>query len=335
MAAEPFAGAGAVFGWGDAEALSLDLVPAGAVAPLLPRWRRCPTPGSPRRATRRAISPSAASRRTGSSPMIARCCAGPGEIVGFAVVLRGALDQGMERRHPPLPARARPPRARLHPAALLRLAKARGVRRFDLGLTPTPDLAPRRISSPTWRRVTPMLFRLGDQFRDFDALRGFKARYEPRLRAALPRLHRRLRAAAYPARRHGTDRERRGGCEKLSQRDVEGAPAKLGFWFTWLGIGRRLGEIGRPRVERPAYVPSQTAHLAQASWRGATKAFSTKLGRWPSVARSEGVWSEWSTRTTTDRMPLPAPYSAHTPSEPTSSAHLPQLRGGGFRACFR
>jgi phosphatidylglycerol lysyltransferase len=61
---------------------------------------------------------------------------------------------------------------------LLRIARGRGVRRFDLGLTPTPDLAAENLS-PTWRRVTPLLFKFGDHIRDFDALRAFKTRFSP------------------------------------------------------------------------------------------------------------------------------------------------------------
>jgi phosphatidylglycerol lysyltransferase len=101
-----------------------------------------------------------------------------GAIVGFAVVLRGAHDQEWSvdilRYQPDLGPRA----LDFMLIRILRLAKARGVRQFDLGLTPTPDLAAENLS-PTWRRVTPMLFRLGDHIRDFDALRSFKSRYRP------------------------------------------------------------------------------------------------------------------------------------------------------------
>jgi len=61
---------------------------------------------------------------------------------------------------------------------LMRLAKARGVRRFDLGLTPNPARLTENLG-PAWQRVTPLLFRFGDHVANFEALRGFKARFNP------------------------------------------------------------------------------------------------------------------------------------------------------------
>jgi phosphatidylglycerol lysyltransferase len=182
MPAEPFSGASEVLAWGDAEILSLDLLPPGGVGPLLPQLR--------------AVSDAwllAQGRHEGhftvgrwSEPwLLSNDCAvlrRAGAIVGFAVVLRGAHDQewsvDIVRYHPELGARA----LDFMLLRVMRLAKARGVRQFDLGLTPTPDLASENLS-PTWRRVTPMLFRLGDHVRDFDALRSFKSRYRPAFEA--------------------------------------------------------------------------------------------------------------------------------------------------------
>ena len=39
--------------------------------------------------------------------------------------------------------------------------------------------AGQRELGPAWRRVTPLLFRFGDHIANFDALRGFKARFNP------------------------------------------------------------------------------------------------------------------------------------------------------------
>ena len=76
-----------------------------------------------------------------------------GTIVGFAVVLRGAQDiewtVDILRYQPELGLRA----LDFILLGLLRLARGRGVRRFDLGLTPTPDLSAENLS-PTWRRVS-------------------------------------------------------------------------------------------------------------------------------------------------------------------------------------
>jgi phosphatidylglycerol lysyltransferase len=177
LAPEPFTGAGDVLSWGDAEALSLDLIPPGGTGALM--------------ADLHQLSETwlAAGGREGhfvlgrwSPEWIAmNHCAvlrRAGRVAGFAVLLRGAGDEewttDIVRFEPELGLRA----LDFILLRLLHLARARGVRRFDLGLTPTPDLSAENLS-PTWRRVTPMLFRFGDHMREFEALRAFKSRFAP------------------------------------------------------------------------------------------------------------------------------------------------------------
>lgn len=178
LAEEPYPGARSVLAWGDREGLSLDLIAPGGAASFLP--------------TLKSVSDAwlvAQGRREGyfvlgrwsEDWILANECAvlrRSGAIVGFAVVLRGAQDQewGVDilRYQPDLGPRA----LDFILLRLMRLARGRGVRRFDLGLTPTPDLAAENLS-PTWRRVTPLLFRFGDHLSDYDALRSFKTRFSP------------------------------------------------------------------------------------------------------------------------------------------------------------
>ena len=177
LAPEPFEGAAAIAAFADLEGLSVDLVPAAAVEPLLPALT--------------AVSDAWLAEHGGREGhfTLGRCsrdwltandCAvlrQAGEVVGFAVVLRaGDAEWAVDIL------RYRPA---LGPMALdflllrvLRLAAARGVKRFDLGLTPTPDLTADNLR-PTWQRVTPLLFRFGDHFADFHALRAFKLRFSP------------------------------------------------------------------------------------------------------------------------------------------------------------
>jgi phosphatidylglycerol lysyltransferase len=178
LAPEPFAGAATIAAWGDREALSLDLVPAGAVEPLLPALKAISDAWLLARDHQEGYFTLG---RWSESWILANDCAvlrRAGNIVGFAVVLRGAQDiewtVDILRYQPELGLKA----LDFILLGLLRLARGRGVRRFDLGLTPTPDLSAENLS-PTWRRVTPMLFRFGDHFRDFEALRRFKARFSP------------------------------------------------------------------------------------------------------------------------------------------------------------
>jgi phosphatidylglycerol lysyltransferase len=175
---EPFAGAAAVGAWGDAEGLSLDVVPAGAAASLLPMLKRVSDAWLTVQGRREGFFTIG---RWSPEWILSNDCAvlrRSGAIAGFAVLLRGSGDQewGLDilRYQPELGTRA----LDFMLLRLLRFARGRGVRRFDLGLTPTPDLAAENLS-PTWRRVTPLLFRFGDHWRDFDALRNFKTRYSP------------------------------------------------------------------------------------------------------------------------------------------------------------
>jgi phosphatidylglycerol lysyltransferase len=178
LADEPMAGARAVLGWGDAEGLSLDLVPAGGSGPLMDRLK---TVSDAWLVANGAAEAHFILGRWSEAWIMANECAvlrRSGDIVGFAVVLRGAQDQEWSvdilRYRPELGPRG----LDFMLLRLLRVARGRGVRRFDLGLTPTPDLAAENLS-PTWRRVTPLLFKFGDHIRDFDALRAFKTRFSP------------------------------------------------------------------------------------------------------------------------------------------------------------
>lgn len=178
LGAEPFEGAGAVSAWGDEQALSLDLVPARHVGPLMPELEAVSdawlADGDRREAYFTRGRFSAAWLEANDCAVLRRA----GEIAGFAVVLRGGQDLEWSvdilRYRPALGLRA----LDFMLLRLLRLAAARGVRRFDLGLTPSPDLAADNLG-PTWRRVTPKLFGFGDHLRDFDALRAFAARFSP------------------------------------------------------------------------------------------------------------------------------------------------------------
>jgi phosphatidylglycerol lysyltransferase len=101
-----------------------------------------------------------------------------GEIVGFAVVMRSGNNEewavDILRYLPELGPRT----LDFMLLRLLRLAKARGAQRFDLGLTPNPARAAENLG-PAWQRVTPLLFRFCDHIPNFDALRAFKARFNP------------------------------------------------------------------------------------------------------------------------------------------------------------
>ena len=186
LAEEPMTGARAVLGWGDAEGLSLDLVPPGGSGPLLTRLKAVSDAWL---VANGAAEAHFVLGRWSESWIMANECAvlrRSGEIVGFAVVLRGAQDQEWSvdilRYRPELGPRA----LDFLLLRLFRVARGRGVRRFDLGLTPTPDLAAENLS-PTWRRVTPLLFKFGDHIRDFDALGPSRRGSRPRSsRAILP-----------------------------------------------------------------------------------------------------------------------------------------------------
>jgi phosphatidylglycerol lysyltransferase len=175
---EPFSGANAIFSWADTYSLSLDLVPAGATASAMPALE--------------AVS-QAWLKGTGQSEghfvigrfspdwIRANDCAilrRAGEIVGFAVVMRSGSNEewavDILRYLPDLGPNA----LDFMLLRLQRLAKARGVQRFDLGLTPNPARATENLG-PAWQRVTPLLFRFGDHIPNFDALRSFKARFNP------------------------------------------------------------------------------------------------------------------------------------------------------------
>ncbi|MDQ0392461.1 bifunctional lysylphosphatidylglycerol flippase/synthetase MprF [Labrys monachus] len=178
LADEPFSGANAIFAWADAQGLSLDLVPAGAMAAATPALHAVSQAWLTR-------SPHAEGYFTlgrflpewikGNDCAILRRA---GEIVGFAVVMRGGGNEewavDILRYLPELGPNA----LDFMLLRLMRLAKARGVRRFDLGLTPNPARATENLG-PAWQRVTPLLFRFGDHIANFDALRGFKARFNP------------------------------------------------------------------------------------------------------------------------------------------------------------
>ena len=175
---EPFSGANAIIAWADAHALSLDLVPAGATASLLPALEgvsRAWLAGSGHAEGNFALGRFVPEWiRVNDCAILRRA----GEIVGFAVVMRGAGNEEWAvdiLRY--LPAIG-PNALDFMLLRLMRLARARGVKRFDLGLTPNPARASENLG-PAWRRVTPLLFRFGDHIANFDALRGFKARFNP------------------------------------------------------------------------------------------------------------------------------------------------------------
>ncbi|WP_448151348.1 phosphatidylglycerol lysyltransferase domain-containing protein [Labrys miyagiensis] len=175
---EPFGGANAVFSWADIHSLSLDLVPAGAVAasiPLLEPVSQAWLAGTGRHEGHFVIGRFAPEWIGVNDCAILRRA---GEIVGFAVVLRSGGNEewavDILRYLPDLG----PNVLDFMLLRLLRLAKARGVRRFDLGLTPNPARATENLGL-AWQRVTPLLFRFGDHIPNFDELRGFKARFNP------------------------------------------------------------------------------------------------------------------------------------------------------------
>jgi len=175
---EPFSGANAVFSWADIHSLSLDLVPAGAVAasiPLLEPVSQAWLAGTGRHEGHFVIGRFAPEWIGVNDCAILRRA---GEIVGFAVVLRSGGNEewavDILRYLPDLG----PNVLDFMLLRLLRLAKARGVRRFDLGLTPNPARATENLGL-AWQRVTPLLFRFGDHIPNFDELRGFKARFNP------------------------------------------------------------------------------------------------------------------------------------------------------------
>ncbi|MBP0577727.1 bifunctional lysylphosphatidylglycerol flippase/synthetase MprF [Labrys sp. LIt4] len=176
---EPYVGANAIFSWADIHALSLDLVPAGATATIMPTLEavsRSWLAGTGRSEGHFVVGRfSPGWIRTNDCAILRRA----GEIVGFAVVMRSADNEewavDILRYLPELGISA----LDFMLLRLIRLAKARGAKRFDLGLTPNPAQAGENLG-PAWRRVTPLLFRFGDHIPNFDALRGFKARFNPR-----------------------------------------------------------------------------------------------------------------------------------------------------------
>ncbi|GLS18287.1 hypothetical protein GCM10007874_13040 [Labrys miyagiensis] len=176
---EPFSGANAVFGWADIHSLSIDLVPAGATAAtisLLDGVSQAWLSGTGQSEGHFVIGRFTPEWiRTNDCAILRRA----GEIVGFAVVMRSGNNEewaiDILRYLPDLGPNA----LDFMLLRLLRLAKARGVQRFDLGLTPNPARATENLG-PAWQRVTPLLFRFGDHIQNFDALRGFKARFNPR-----------------------------------------------------------------------------------------------------------------------------------------------------------
>ena len=179
LAAVPFAGAEAIVAFGDLEGLSVDLVPAAAVEALLPSLAAVSEAWLAEHGGREGYFTTGRFTRDWLMTNDCAVLRQSGEIAGFAVVLRaGDAEWSVDIL------RYRPA---LGPMALdfmllrvLRLAAARGVKRFDLGLTPTPDLTADNLR-PTWQRVTPLFFRFGDHFADFDALRAFKLRFAPQL----------------------------------------------------------------------------------------------------------------------------------------------------------
>ena len=62
---------------------------------------------------------------------------------------------------------------------LERWGRSEGYRRFTLGLAPLAGIEARRLS-PTWAKIAAFLFRNGERFYDFEGLRAFKARFNPR-----------------------------------------------------------------------------------------------------------------------------------------------------------
>lgn len=165
--------------WADREGLSLDLVPPEAVAPLLPQLRAVSNAWLAEGGHREGYFTLG---RFDESWLTMNSCAvlrQAGKVAGFAVLLQG---MGQDEIAPDI-IRFRPelglPALDFILLRLMQLAKARGAKRFDLGLTPHPRLAADTLG-PTWSRVTPLLFRLGDHIADFEALRAFKARFGPR-----------------------------------------------------------------------------------------------------------------------------------------------------------
>lgn len=61
---------------------------------------------------------------------------------------------------------------------LLLWAKARGYRRFSLGMAPLAGIDGRRLA-PAWARVAAFVFRHGEQFYGFRGLHGYKEKFAP------------------------------------------------------------------------------------------------------------------------------------------------------------
>ena len=157
---------------------TFDVVPACAVAQLLPDLQRVSDAWlSSRRTREKGFSLGFFDEEylTRLPVAVVRC---HGEIVAFANLWpsggREELSVDLMRYSP-----AAPPGVNDYLLCELMLwGKDAGYRQFDLGMAPLSGLDPRRLS-PLWNRLGSLVYRRGEQFYHFQGLRRFKEKFDP------------------------------------------------------------------------------------------------------------------------------------------------------------
>ena len=62
---------------------------------------------------------------------------------------------------------------------MIQWGRQQGYRRFNLGMAPLSGL-PDHALAPLWNRLGNLVFRLGEHFYNFQGLRRYKAKFDPR-----------------------------------------------------------------------------------------------------------------------------------------------------------
>ena len=157
---------------------SFQVVPAGAVAPLVPRLREISDAWLDEKATaEKGFSLGAFSERYICEFPVA-IVRSEGEIVAFANLWGTAsleeLSVDLMRFSPDAPRSAMDYLF----IELMLWARAQGYRWFNLGMAPLAGLENRALA-PLWHRLGSFLFRHGESFYNFEGLRKYKAKFDP------------------------------------------------------------------------------------------------------------------------------------------------------------
>ncbi|MCQ8783225.1 bifunctional lysylphosphatidylglycerol flippase/synthetase MprF [Mangrovibrevibacter kandeliae] len=163
---------------GERDGLTFEMVPADAVAPILPELAAVSDAWLEHREVREKGFSLGAFRSDYVTSQPVALIRHHGEAVAFATLLvagnREEMSVDLMRFRPGAPNGT----MEYLFVQLITHARDSGYRRFDLGMAPLAGLSDRAVA-PAWDRIGRIVFERGERFYNFRGLRAFKAKFSP------------------------------------------------------------------------------------------------------------------------------------------------------------